>query len=138
MTARPHPHVMTIQPAFWALDRFSNTPATTPLPSRIRSAVPIVSAPKMLKDSSSTDVVALRRADPNRRGPAMSNQVQFRLADRVRVQHRRTQFGYSRSRAMAGRIQSIERAAAILRLLSGRNRRLGVVQLAGELELPKA
>jgi DNA-binding IclR family transcriptional regulator len=35
-------------------------------------------------------------------------------------------------------IQSIERAAAILRLLSGRNRRLGVVQLAGELDLPKA
>ena len=35
------------------------------------------------------------------------------------------------------RIQSIERAAAILRLLSGRNRRLGVAQLAGELDLPK-
>jgi DNA-binding IclR family transcriptional regulator len=39
---------------------------------------------------------------------------------------------------MTAPIQSIERAAAILRLLSGRNRRLGVVQLAGELELPKA
>jgi DNA-binding IclR family transcriptional regulator len=37
-----------------------------------------------------------------------------------------------------GRIQSIERAAAILRLLSGRNRRLGVAELAGELGLPKA
>jgi DNA-binding IclR family transcriptional regulator len=36
------------------------------------------------------------------------------------------------------RIQSIERAAAILRLLSGRNRRLGVVQIAGEMGLPKA
>jgi len=35
-----------------------------------------------------------------------------------------------------GNIQSIERAAAILRLLSGR-RRLGVVDLAGELGLPK-
>ena len=34
-------------------------------------------------------------------------------------------------------IQSIERAAAILRLLSGRSRRLGVVELAGELGLPK-
>jgi DNA-binding IclR family transcriptional regulator len=34
-------------------------------------------------------------------------------------------------------IQSIERAAAILRLLSGRGRRLGVVDLAGELNLPK-
>jgi DNA-binding IclR family transcriptional regulator len=39
--------------------------------------------------------------------------------------------------AVAATIQSIERAAAILRLLSGRNRRLGVAQLAGELELPK-
>ena len=39
--------------------------------------------------------------------------------------------------ACAGTIQSIERAAAILRLLSGRNRRLGVVELAGELDLPK-
>jgi DNA-binding IclR family transcriptional regulator len=37
-----------------------------------------------------------------------------------------------------GRIQSIERAAAILRLLSGRTRRMGVVELAGQLELPKA
>ena len=37
---------------------------------------------------------------------------------------------------MPGNIQSIERAAAILRLLSGR-RRLGVVDLAGELGLPK-
>jgi DNA-binding IclR family transcriptional regulator len=36
-----------------------------------------------------------------------------------------------------GSIQSIERAAAILRLLSGRSRRLGVGELAGELELPK-
>jgi len=39
---------------------------------------------------------------------------------------------------LTARIQSIERAAAILRLLSGRNRRLGVVQLSGELGLPKA
>jgi DNA-binding IclR family transcriptional regulator len=36
-----------------------------------------------------------------------------------------------------GSIQSIERAAAILRLLSGRARRLGVGELAGELGLPK-
>jgi DNA-binding IclR family transcriptional regulator len=36
-----------------------------------------------------------------------------------------------------GSIQSIERAAAILRLLSGRARRLGVRELAGELGLPK-
>ena len=38
---------------------------------------------------------------------------------------------------MPGNIQSIERAAAILRLLSGRSRRLGVVDLAGELGLAK-
>src|SRR5450432_953786 len=38
---------------------------------------------------------------------------------------------------MPGRIQSIERAAAILRLLSGRSKRLGVVDLAGELGLSK-
>jgi DNA-binding IclR family transcriptional regulator len=36
-----------------------------------------------------------------------------------------------------GNIQSIERAAAILRLLSGRSKRLGVVDLAGELGLSK-
>jgi DNA-binding IclR family transcriptional regulator len=46
----------------------------------------------------------------------------------------RVRFGVTRVPAP---IQSIERAAAILRLLSGRNRRLGVVQLAGELGLPK-
>jgi DNA-binding IclR family transcriptional regulator len=38
---------------------------------------------------------------------------------------------------LSGLIQSIERAAAILRLLSGRSRRLGVVELAGQLGLPK-
>src|ERR1700689_1690996 len=38
---------------------------------------------------------------------------------------------------MPGRIQSGGRAAAFLRLLSGRSRRLGVVDLAGELGLPK-
>lgn len=38
---------------------------------------------------------------------------------------------------MPGTIQSIERAAAILRLLSGRARQLGVVDLAGELGLSK-
>jgi DNA-binding IclR family transcriptional regulator len=39
--------------------------------------------------------------------------------------------------SMPGSIQSIERAAAILRLLSGRSRRLGVVDLSGELGLSK-
>ena len=57
----PHPKVITIQPAFCPLDRFSSTQATTPLPSRIRSAVPITSAPKMLKASSPSSP---RVADP--------------------------------------------------------------------------
>ena len=39
--------------------------------------------------------------------------------------------------ALPGNIQSIERAATILRLLSGRNRRLGVVDIAGEMGLSK-
>ena len=52
MTAMPQPKVMTIQPAFSAFDWESRTPATTPFPSRIRSAVPITSAPKMLKSLS--------------------------------------------------------------------------------------
>jgi DNA-binding IclR family transcriptional regulator len=39
--------------------------------------------------------------------------------------------------AVQRNIQSIERAAAILRALSGRNRRLGVVDIAGEVDLPK-
>ena len=38
---------------------------------------------------------------------------------------------------MSPYIQSVERAAAILRLLSGRSRQLGVVDLAGELGLAK-
>ena len=38
---------------------------------------------------------------------------------------------------MSPYIQSVERAAAILRLLSGRSRRRGVVELAGELGLAK-
>ena len=53
---------MTIHPAFSALDWLSNTPATTPLPSRIRIAVPITSAPKMLKSLSSLSVVELAAA----------------------------------------------------------------------------
>jgi DNA-binding IclR family transcriptional regulator len=61
----------------------------------------------------------------------MSNAVQ----DRLRAFDIAVRLGYVR--AVAATIQSIERAAAILRLLSGRNRRLGVAQLAGELDLPK-
>jgi DNA-binding IclR family transcriptional regulator len=61
----------------------------------------------------------------------MSNGVQ----DDARAFDIAVRLGYVR--AVAATIQSIERAAAILRLLSGRNRRLGVAQLAGELDLPK-
>lgn len=39
---------------------------------------------------------------------------------------------------MPGRIQSIERASAILRVISGRSRVVGVVELADEVGLPKA
>ncbi len=39
--------------------------------------------------------------------------------------------------AVQRNIQSIERAAAILRALSGRNRRLGVSEIADEVDLPK-
>src|SRR6185295_14258109 len=49
MTPKPQPKVMTIQPEFWALEWFNRTAATTPSPKRIRIAVPIVSAPMMLK-----------------------------------------------------------------------------------------
>lgn len=38
---------------------------------------------------------------------------------------------------MSAQIQSIERAAAVLRLLTGRSRRRGVADLAKELDLPK-
>src|SRR5918994_2943297 len=130
----PQPNVMTIQPEFCPFDRFSSTHATTPLPSRIRSAVPITSAPKMLKSFSSPrtdELVALRPTvrHTSQPRPALSNAVQTRATPGS------GQPPYPES--LSARIQSIERAAAILRLLSGRNRRLGVVQLAGELGLPK-
>src|SRR5579863_1274121 len=47
-TASAQPVVITIQPDFSALDLASNTPATTPLPSRISSAVPTSSAVNIL------------------------------------------------------------------------------------------
>ena len=53
ITAMPQPNVMTIQPLFCPLDWVSSTQATTPLPSRIRSAVPITSAAKILNALSS-------------------------------------------------------------------------------------
>ena len=51
--------------------------------------------------------------------------------------HFRSSFVDAARTSLPKNIQSIERAAAILRLLSGRTRRLGVVDLAGELGLPK-
>src|SRR4029079_11640948 len=49
MTPKPQPKVMTIQPEFWALEWLNRTAETTPSPQKIRIAVPIVSAPMMLK-----------------------------------------------------------------------------------------
>src|SRR4051812_13197132 len=43
VTAKAHPAVMTIHPAFWPLDLLSRTLATTPSPRRTRSIVPIIS-----------------------------------------------------------------------------------------------
>src|ERR1700751_468915 len=48
-TAIAHPKVMTIQPEFSAFDLASSTAATTPSPRRIRTAVPMISPPMMLK-----------------------------------------------------------------------------------------
>ena len=128
ITAMPQPKVMTIQPLFCPFDRFSSTQATTPLPSRIRSAVPITSAPKMLKPSSSPrrTVRVPPRATLARRVRRCQT-ARIDIAERISDTFPR----------VAATIQSIERAAAILRLLSGRERRLGVAQIAGELELPK-
>src|SRR5918996_3161385 len=61
-TAMPHPNVMTIQPPFWALDWLSSTPATTPFPNRTRIAVPITSAPKMLKAAPLPRIAWTQRA----------------------------------------------------------------------------
>src|SRR3954451_13462605 len=47
-TANAHAAVITIQPAFWAFDFASSTPATTPSPSRTSNPVPKTSAMKML------------------------------------------------------------------------------------------
>jgi DNA-binding IclR family transcriptional regulator len=63
----------------------------------------------------------------------MSNRVQRAETRYVGVVHRVRSWGEE----VPGNIQSIERAAAILRLLSGRSKRLGVVDLAGELGLSK-
>src|SRR3954462_10760409 len=46
-TAKPHPKVIASHPASNALDRFKRTPATTPQPSRVSTAVPMVSPMKM-------------------------------------------------------------------------------------------
>ena len=128
MTAMPQPHVMTIQPEFWALDLLSRTAATTPSPKRIRSAVPTISQPMMCKRFSLLDnwgqtATLIRRV---RQCQTQFAHLQISPSVRPRV-----------STGLPRNIQSIERAAAILRLLSGRTRRLGVVDLAGELGLPK-
>jgi DNA-binding IclR family transcriptional regulator len=59
------------------------------------------------------------------------------MSNAVRSSTFQTVLSTHSDRPLPKNIQSIERAAAILRLLSGRTRRLGVVDLAGELGLPK-
>ena len=46
-TAMPHAQVMTIHPPFCDFDLFNSTPATTPSPSRISTAVPTTSPMNM-------------------------------------------------------------------------------------------
>ena len=48
MTANAHPAVIAIQPAFCALDLLRSTLATTPLPSRMRTIVPM-NSPKRVR-----------------------------------------------------------------------------------------
>src|SRR5688572_787550 len=60
-TAKPHAVVMTIQPPFSAYEPFSETPATTPLPCRIRVIVPI-SSPR--KPSTPISFRSARPIDP--------------------------------------------------------------------------
>src|SRR3712207_6088557 len=64
-TAMPQPHAMTIQPLFCALEKFSSVAATTPPPNRIRIAVPITSAPKMLTPPSDCRI----EPEPDPMGP---------------------------------------------------------------------
>src|SRR4051794_39555749 len=75
MTAMPQPKVMTIHPPFSALERAKSVAATTPSPRRIRIAVPITSAPKMLNPD-----LPIRSTDPGPygRGAAASTRKRFR------------------------------------------------------------
>jgi DNA-binding IclR family transcriptional regulator len=75
--------------------------------------------------------------DTIRGGSTMSNWVQNTDTRFVIEARQRGEFRRGVGDEVPGNIQSIERAAAILRLLSGRTRRLGVVDLAGELGLSK-
>src|SRR5947209_18658594 len=75
--------------------------------------------------------------DPIRGRSTMSNRVQNTDTRFVNVSEKRHSCAAGEERQVPGNIQSIERAAAILRLLSGRTRRLGVVDLSGELGLSK-
>src|SRR5215211_2627405 len=128
MTAIPHPNAMTIQPEFWALDLLSRTAATTPSPKRISSPVPMISQPMMCCKASPSLTTGDRR-DTNQARSALSNAVRLPRSGSSDNQPCRSR--------LPRNIQSIERAAAILRLLSGRTHRMGVVDLAGELGLPK-
>src|SRR5215207_9978644 len=100
-TAMPHPNVMTIQPPFCALECASRTAATTPSPSRIRIAVPITSAPKMLKCPPPSRETLFGRAPyvASRRGSMAGGAA--------------TSPSGRRERALDGRLGSARRGAAV-------------------------
>src|SRR5262245_48603731 len=77
-TANAHAVVMTIQPLFWAFERLSRTPATTPSPSRTRAPVPSTSARKiwpalsgMLSSSLLRGPLQLRPFAGNKKSPRL-------------------------------------------------------------------
>src|ERR1044072_702187 len=73
-TAKPHPKGIASHPASNALDRFKRPQATTPQPSRVSTAVPIVSRMK-ISELDPRDSFVLRPGEgepPVRRGSAPS------------------------------------------------------------------
>src|SRR5688572_15789676 len=115
-TANAQPAVIASQPAFSPFDPFSRTPATTPLPSRIRIAVP--------RNSPSIEWGLDRRvygvSGPNREpaAPLSRPAVPYRrLVLRDGSQLKRTTRRLQRQQALEERSIAAERDAEIL----GRN-----------------
>ncbi len=89
-TASPQPVVITIQPDFSAFDLCSNTPATTPSPSRISNIVPTSSAPKSLLDSPRNKVAVKRNSIviPEKKRPLVRGGFLERVTGRRRRKRR--------------------------------------------------